>query len=152
MGLALFLVILRTMAVLRRDEAANLAVRFWSRLFGVSFIMGAVTGIPLEFQFGTNWAQFSAFAGNIIAQSLAMEGTFAFFLESAFVGLLLFGEVRFGQRVHWFAALMVCLGTWASGFFIIASNAWVQHPVGYSPRADGGVQISDYWQVLFNPW
>ncbi len=152
MGLALLLVILKTMAVLRRDEAANLAVRFWSRLFGVSFIMGVVTGIPLEFQFGTNWAQFSAFAGNIIAQSLAMEGTFAFFLESAFVGLLLFGEVRFGQTVHWLAAVMVFLGTWLSGFFIIVSNAWMQNPVGYISRPDGGVEIADIGAVLFNPW
>jgi len=152
MGLALLLVILKTMAVLRRDEAANLAVRFWSRLFGVSFIMGVVTGIPLEFQFGTNWAQFSAFAGNIIAQSLAMEGTFAFFLESAFVGLLLFGEGRFGQTVHWLAAVMVFLGTWLSGFFIIVSNAWMQNPVGYISRPDGGVEIADIGAVLFNPW
>jgi cytochrome bd ubiquinol oxidase subunit I len=77
--------------------------------------MGVVTGIPMEFQFGTNWAAFSAFAGDIIAQTLAMEGAFAFFLESAFLGIFLFGERRFGQRVHLFSALMVFLGTWASG-------------------------------------
>jgi cytochrome d ubiquinol oxidase subunit I len=82
MGLALLLVILKSLALWRHNELANQAVRFWSRLFAVTFIMGVVTGIPLEFQFGTNWAQFSAFSGNIIAQTLAMEGAFAFFLES----------------------------------------------------------------------
>jgi cytochrome d ubiquinol oxidase subunit I len=85
MGLALLLVLLKTQALWRHDEIANQGVRFWSRLFGVTFVMGVVTGIPLEFQFGTNWAQFSAFAGNVIAQSMAMAGGFAFFLESAFV-------------------------------------------------------------------
>jgi len=145
------MVILKTLAVMRRDETANQGVRFWSRIFAANFIVGVVTGIPMEFQFGTNWAQFSAFAGNVIAQTLAMEGAFAFFLESAFVGLLLFGE-RLGQRVHWFAAVMVWLGTWASGFFIIASNAWMQHPVGYTPLPNGGVAISNYWDVLSNGW
>ena len=114
--------------------------------------MGVVTGIPMEFQFGTNWAAFSAFAGDIIAQTLAMEGAFAFFLESAFLGIFLFGERRFGQRVHWFSALMVFVGTWASGYFILATNSWMQNPVGYEEVAGGGVRISDYWAVLFNPY
>src|SRR5215472_13484690 len=105
MGLALLMFILKTLALTRGDELYNQAVRFWSRIFAVSFIMGVVTGIPLEFEFGTNWARFSAETGSIIAQLLAMEGAFAFFLESAFVGLLLFGERRFGQRVHWLASL-----------------------------------------------
>jgi len=153
MGLALLILIMKTIALRRGDERYNQAVRFWSKIFAVTFILGVVTGIPMEFQFGTNWAQFSTYAGNVIAQLLAMEGAFAFFLESAFVGLLLFGEQRFGQRVHWFAAFMVWLGTWASGFFIIASNAWIQHPVGYTLLPDGsGVKISDYWAVLFNSW
>jgi cytochrome d ubiquinol oxidase subunit I len=114
--------------------------------------MGVVTGIPMEFQFGTNWARFSAETGSIIAQTLAMEGAFAFFLESAFVGLLLFGEQRFGQRVHWLSSLLVWIGTWASGFFIVATNAWMQHPVGYAQSPDGSLQITDYWSILFNPW
>lgn len=153
MGLAFLIVVMKTIAIRKNDERYNQAVRFWSKIFAVTFIFGVVTGIPMEFQFGTNWAQFSTYAGNIIAQTLAMEGAFAFFLESAFVGLLLFGEQRFGQKVHWFAAVMVWVGTWASGFFIIASNAWMQHPVGYTPLQDGsGVKISDYWAVLFNSW
>lgn len=152
MGVALLIFILKTFALRTGDAHYNRATRFVTKIFAVSFIMGVVTGIPMEFQFGTNWAEFSTYAGNIIAQLLAMEGAFAFFLESAFLGLLLFGERRFGQRVHWFAALMVFLGTWASGFFIVATNAWLQHPVGYRPREGGGVEITDYWAVLFNPW
>jgi cytochrome d ubiquinol oxidase subunit I len=152
MGLALLIVILKTLAVRRHDETYNIAARFWTRIFAVNFIVGVVTGIPMEFQFGTNWAQFSARTGSIIAQTLAMEGAFAFFLESAFLGLLLFGERRFGQTVHWLAAVMVWLGTWASGFFIIATNAWMQHPVGYTQLPDGTLEIANYWEILFNPW
>ena len=151
-GLAFLIFILKTLALRRQDELYNRAVRFWSRIFAVSFIMGVVTGIPLEFEFGTNWARFSAVTGSIIAQLLAMEGTFAFFLESAFVVLLLFGEQRFGQRVHWLASLLVWIGTWASGYFIIATDAWMQHPVGFAQNADGTLRITDYFAVVFNSW
>jgi cytochrome d ubiquinol oxidase subunit I len=152
MGLAFLIFILKTAALRRQDELYNQAARFWSRIFAVSFIMGVVTGIPLEFEFGTNWARFSAETGSIIAQLLAMEGAFAFFLESAFVGLLLFGEQRFGQRVHWAASLLVWLGTWASGYFIIATDAWMQHPVGFAQNPDGTLQITNYFAVVFNSW
>jgi cytochrome d ubiquinol oxidase subunit I len=134
------------------NELYNKSARFWAKIFAVTFVMGVVTGIPLEFQFGTNWAAFSAFTGDIIAQTLAMEGAFAFFLESAFVGLFLFGEQRFGQRLHWFASLMVFLGTWASGYFIITTNAWMQHPVGYRTLENGNIVLDDYWAVLLNRW
>ena len=106
----------------------------------------------MEFQFGTNWARFSTFAGGVIGQTLAMEGMFAFFLESAFLGLFLYGEKRLGRWGHWFAALMVFIGAWLSGYFIIATNAWMQHPVGYVTAADGTVHVSDFWALLFNPW
>jgi cytochrome bd ubiquinol oxidase subunit I len=152
MGLALLLVVLKTLYLRRGDEAYNVAARFWGKIFAITFVMGVVTGIPMEFQFGTNWAAFSAFAGDIIAQTLAMEGAFAFFLESAFLGIFLFGERRFGQRVHWFSAFMIFLGTWASGYFILATNSWMQNPVGYEEVAGGGVRISDYWAVLLNPY
>ncbi len=152
MGLALLLVVLKTLYLRRGDETYNVVARFWGKIFAITFVMGVVTGIPMEFQFGTNWAAFSAFAGDIIAQTLAMEGAFAFFLESAFLGIFLFGERRFGQRLHWFSALMVFLGTWASGYFILATNAWMQNPVGYEEVAGGGVRISDYWAVLTNPY
>lgn len=152
MGLALLIVILKTLYLLRKDERYNTGARFWARIFAITFVMGIVTGVPMEFQFGTNWARFSIFAGDIIAQTLAMEGAFAFFIESAFLGIFLFGEHVFGQKMHWFSAFMVWLGTWASGGFIIASNAWMQHPVGYTMAANGRLHISNYWAVLFNSW
>lgn len=152
MGMALLLVVLKTLYLMRKEERYNIAARFWARVFAITFIVGVVTGIPMEFQFGTNWARFSAYAGDIIAQTLAMEGAFAFFLESAFLGVFLFGEQVFGQKVHWFSALMVWLGTWASGYFIIASNAWMQHPVGYTFAPNGQLHIANYWAVLFNSW
>jgi cytochrome bd ubiquinol oxidase subunit I len=152
MGLALLIFVLKSVYVRNRDELYNVAARFWGKIFAITFVMGVVTGIPLEFQFGTNWAAFSQYAGDIIAQTLAMEGAFAFFLESAFVGLFLFGERRFGQRVHWFSSLMVFLGTWASGYFIIATNAWTQHPVGYRVLENGNIELDNYWAVLLNSW
>jgi len=151
MGLALIIVILKTMA-LRGDKHANLAVRFWLKIFGVTFVMGVVTGIPMEFQFGTNWARFSAATGGVIGQTLAMEGVFAFFLESSFLYLLLFGEQRLGPRGHWVAAVMLLVGTWLSGFFIVATNAWMQHPVGYEVTADGTFHLASIWALLGNPW
>jgi len=151
MGLALMLVILKILYLVRKDERYNTAVHFWGKIFAITFVIGVVTGIPMEFQFGTNWALFSSYAGGIIAQTLAMEGAFAFFLESAFLGLFLFGEQAFGQKWHLFATIMVWLGTWASGAFIIASNAWMQHPVGYTV-ANGRLNISNWLEVMTNSW
>ncbi len=132
MGLAPLIVVLKTLALRRNDETYNQAARFWARIFGINFVLGVVTGIPMEFQFGTNWSHFSRFAGGVIGQTLAMEGMFAFFLESAFLGLFLYGEKRLGPRGHWWSAVAVFLGSWLSGFFIIATDAWMQHPVGYT--------------------
>ena len=151
MGLALLLVVLKILYLARKDERYNNAVHFWGKIFAITFIMGVVTGIPMEFQFGTNWALFSSYAGSIIAQTLAMEGAFAFFLESAFLGIFLFGEQAFGQKWHLFSTIMVWLGTWASGAFIIASNAWMQHPVGYT-ATNGRLNISDWGAVMTNSW
>ena len=104
MGLALLIFLMKSMA-LRGDETANRAVRFWTKILGVTFAMGVVTGIPMEFQFGTNWSRFSAAAGGVIGQTLAMEGTFAFFLEAAFLYFLLYGENRHsGGSDHWAAS------------------------------------------------
>ena len=152
MGLALLVFVLKSIYMRNRNELYNKAARFWGKIFAVTFVFGVVTGIPMEFQFGTNWAAFSAATGDVIAQTLAMEGAFAFFLESAFVGLFLFGEHRFGQRLHWFSSLMVFLGTWASGYFIITTNAWMQHPVGYRVLENGNIVLDDYWAVLLNSW
>ena len=125
---------------------------FWARIFGINFVMGVVTGIPMEFQFGTNWSHFSRFAGGVIGQTLAMEGVFAFFLESAFLGLFLYGEKRLSPRAHWWSAVAVFLGSWLSGFFIIATDAWMQHPVGFVGAKDGSVQLSSFWELVLNPW
>ncbi len=152
MGLAPLIVVLKTLAIRRNDETYNRAARFWARIFGINFVMGVVTGIPMEFQFGTNWARFSAFSGGVIGQTLAMEGMFAFFLESAFLGLFLYGEKRMSQWAHWWTAMAVFLGSWLSGFFIIATDAWMQHPVGYLPTANGPVQLGSFWALMLNKW
>jgi len=137
MGLAPLIVILKTLAIRKNDETYNQAARFWAKIFGINFAIGVVTGIPMEFQFGTNWSHFSRFAGGVIGQTLAMEGVFAFFLESTFLGLFLYGEKRLSRGMHWFAAFMVFIGSWASGYFIVATDAWMQNPVGYEKVADG---------------
>ena len=152
MGLALLIFILKTAARRTGDEHYNRAARFWIRIFAIGFALGVVTGIPMEFQFGTNWASFSEFAGGVIGQTLAMEGVFSFFLESAFLGLLLFGERRLGPRGHWVVALLLLIGTWLSGFFILATNAWMQHPVGYWLGARGEALLDSLWALLGNPW
>jgi cytochrome bd ubiquinol oxidase subunit I len=152
MGLAPLIVVLKTLALRRNDETYHEAARFWARIFGINFVLGVVTGIPMEFQFGTNWSHFSRFAGGVIGQTLAMEGMFAFFLESAFLGLFLYGEKRLTPRQHWWSAVAVFLGSWLSGFFIIATDAWMQHPVGYAGAADGSMQLSSFWELVLNPW
>ena len=152
MGLAPLIVIFKTLAIRKNDERYNNAARFWAKIFAVNFLFGVITGIPMEFQFGTNWARFSQYAGGVIATALAMEGVFAFFLESSFLGLFLFGEKRFGQRIHWLAAFMVFAGSWISGYFIIVTDAWMQHPVGYHIAADGTAHLNSFWSLLLNEW
>src|SRR5258708_16369261 len=128
MGLALLILILKTLYLLRKDEFYNTSAHFWARIFAVTFIIGVVTGVPLEFEFGTNWSRFSAAAGEIISQTLAMEGAFAFFIESAFLAIFLFGERTFGPRIHWFSAFMVWLATRASCGLIRPSPPRTQRP------------------------
>jgi cytochrome bd ubiquinol oxidase subunit I len=152
MGLAPLIVILKTLAIKKNDDTYNRAAQFWAKIFGINFAIGVVTGIPMEFQFGTNWSHFSHFAGGVIGQTLAMEGCFAFFLESTFLGLFLYGEKRLSKGMHWFAAFMVFVGSWASGYFIVATNAWMQNPVGYEKAADGSLQLASFWALVLNPW
>jgi cytochrome d ubiquinol oxidase subunit I len=152
MGLALLIVLMKGMALRTGEAAWNDLARFWARVFGLTFAVGVVTGIPLEFQFGTNWARFSAATGGVIGLTLALEGLFAFFAESAFLGLLLFGEKKLGPRMHFFAALMVFFGSWLSGYFIIVTNAFMQHPVGFATDDRGSFQLTDVWGYLSNPW
>jgi len=152
MGLALLIVVLKTIALRRNDERYNQAARFWMRIFAVNFLLGVVTGIPMEFQFGTNWSQFARTTGGVIGQPLAMEGVFSFFLESAFLGLFLFGEKRISPRMHWLSAFLVFVGSWISGFFIIVTNAWMQHPVAYRVLPNGVYEVTSFWGLLTNPW
>jgi cytochrome bd ubiquinol oxidase subunit I len=151
MGLAPFLVLWKWRALAGDQECAR-AARFWARIFGLTFAVGVVTGIPMEFQFGTNWAGFSKYAGGLIGQTLAMEGMFAFLLESAFVGALVLGEKRLGPRNHFLAALAVAVGSWLSGYFILVTNAFMQHPVGHRIGADGDLILGDIAAYLLNPW
>ena len=152
MGLGLLIVVLKALAIRSKDARYAESARFWVRIFAISFAVGVVTGIPMEFQFGTNWAKFSTFAGGVIGQTLAMEGVFAFFLESAFLGLLIWGEKRLSPAGHLTSAVMVFAGSWISGYFIVATNAWMQHPVAFAVAPDGSVRLEDYWGLLLNPW
>src|SRR5437879_2193519 len=149
MGLALLILILKTIALRTANEEYHQAARFWARIFGINFAAGVVTGIPMEFQFGTNWAAFSNFAGGVVGQTLAMESIFAFFLESGFLGLFLFGEGRISPFLHWLSAVMLGLGAWLSGFFITATDAWMQHPVGYTVQ-NGQAHLTSLWTLLGN--
>ncbi|NJD18949.1 MAG: cytochrome ubiquinol oxidase subunit I [Gemmatimonadetes bacterium] len=152
MGLGLLIVILKTRALRTGDARFDEAARFWGKVFGLSFAMGVVTGIPMEFQFGTNWARFSQATGGVIGQTLAMEGTFAIIQESSFLGLFLFGQGKLSPRMHWLSAFAVFAGYWISGFFIVATNAFMQHPVGYEVQTDGTLALASFWALLLNPW
>jgi len=151
MGLALLALLFKIRAVRKDDAEANAAARFWLRVLGINFAVGVATGIPLEFQFGTNWARFSAFSGGVIGQTLAMEGVFAFFLESTFLGLVIYGEKRLGPRRHLAAVAALFAGAWISGYFIIVTNAFMQHPMGHSLEG-GKLQIADFGAFVLNPW
>jgi len=152
MGLALLIVLLKTIALRTGEEHYNRAARFWAKIFGINFALGVVTGIPMEFQFGTNWAEFSRAAGGVIGQTLAMEGIFSFFLESSFLGLFLYGEKKLGRIGHWWAGFLVFLGSWMSGYLIVATDAWMQHPTGYRLLPNGEIELASFWGLLLNPW
>ena len=152
MGLAWIIVYFKWRHLRGGEERFGNAARFWARIFGINFAVGVVTGIPMEFQFGTNWAAFSKSSGNVIGQTLAMEGLFAFFLESALIGAMVWGEKRLGPRNHFLATLGVALGSWISGYFILTTNAFMQHPAGYTMAADGSLRLGNFAGFLLNPW
>ncbi len=152
MGLALLIVAWKGLALKTGHSVYDDTARFWIKIFGLNFALGVVTGLPMEFQFGTNWARFSSYAGGVIGQTLAMEGIFAFFLESSFLALLVFGERRLGRVLHFGAALALFIGSWLSGYFIVATNAFMQHPVGHTVAADGTLQIARLAEFVLNPW
>ncbi|GGW34725.1 cytochrome ubiquinol oxidase subunit I [Arenibacter certesii] len=152
MGLSLMIVYFKWKFLRTKNEDYNHASKFWMKIFALNFAMGVVTGIPMEFQFGTNWAKFSELTGSIIGQTLAMEGMFSFFLESSFLGMFIFGEKLLGHRLHFLTGLLVFIGSWASGFLIIATHSWMQHPVGYEILENGKFVLNNFGALFSNPW
>jgi len=152
MGLSLLIVYFKWKYLRTLTEEYNFAAKFWMKIFALNFAMGVVTGIPMEFQFGTNWAKFSELTGGIIGQTLAMEGMFSFFLESSFLGLFLFGEKLLGQKLHFLTGFLVFLGSWASGYLIIATHSWMQNPVGYEILENGRFVLTNFSALFSNPW
>ncbi|MBN1653219.1 MAG: cytochrome ubiquinol oxidase subunit I [Deltaproteobacteria bacterium] len=149
-GMAWNLVWMLTRYLKTSDPVDRAVARFWIRIFALTFALGVATGITMEFQFGMNWASYSRFVGDIFGAPLAAEGILAFFLESSFLGILLFGERRVSKRVYWFSGLMVALGSTLSGFWIIVANSWQQTPAGYR-IINGRAELVDFWAALFNP-
>lgn len=152
MGLSLIIVYFKGKYLSTKNSRYNDAAKFWMKVFALNFAMGVVTGIPMEFQFGTNWAKFSELTGGIIGQTLAMEGMFSFFLESSFLGLFLFGEKLLGHRLHFITGFLVFMGSWASGFLIIATHSWMQHPVGYEILQNGKFVLNNFSALFTNIW
>lgn len=152
MGLSLMVVYFKWNYLRTNLEKYNDAAKFFMKIFAINFTMGVVTGIPMEFQFGTNWAKFSELTGSIIGQTLAMEGMFSFVLESSFLALFIFGEKLMGQRLHLLTGFLVFLGSWLSGWFILATNAWMQHPVGYEILDNGKFVLNNFSELFTNPW
>jgi cytochrome d ubiquinol oxidase subunit I len=149
-GLALLVAIAETVRHRSGDEAWDRLAVFWTKLFALTFVVGVATGIVMEFQFGTNWSAYSTFVGDIFGAPLAAEGVFAFFLESGFLGLLLFGRRRISSRLRAIAAWLVAIGSTMSGFWIIVANSWMQTPAGYEIQGDKAV-LTDFWAAVFNP-
>ena len=154
-GLALLIVILKIQQLRRNEDSDGAyarAARFWGRLFVLNFGAGVASGVPMEFQFGTNWARFSNAAGGVIGQGLMMEGSIAFFMESIFLGVFLFGEKKISTKMHAFSAAMLSLGTILSAYFITDTDAWMQHPVGYALGQNGVFRLTSLPAVLLNPF
>ena len=149
-GLASFIAVLEGMYLFKGDEIYTRVSTFWLRIFSVSFGMGVVTGIVMPFQFGTNWSRFADATANVLAPLFAYEGLTAFFLEAAFLGVLLFGRGLVPKPLYFFASLMVAFGTLLSSFWILAVNSWMQTPAGYE-IIDGRYFPADWWAIIFNP-
>jgi cytochrome d ubiquinol oxidase subunit I len=153
-GLALLMVIMEGLYLKTKNPVYEQMARFWTKVFAVNFAMGVATGIVMEFQFGTNWARFSKFVGDIFGAALAAEGIFAFFLESGFLSLLVFGWDKVSPRVHFFATIMVSLGSMFSAIWVVVANSWQQTPAGYKLVEHMGVtrcELIDFTAVIFNP-
>jgi len=153
-GLGLVLVIMEGIYLKTKNPLYLDMTKFWVKIFGLVFAIGVATGIVMEFQFGTNWSNYSRYVGDVFGSALAAEGIFAFFLESGFLAIVLFGWNKVRPGWHWFATWMVMLGSHFSAVWIVVANSWMHTPAGYhivntptGPRAE----ITDFWQVVFNP-
>jgi cytochrome d ubiquinol oxidase subunit I len=149
-GLAWILVVIEGLGWRRKDEAYVRLGKFFSKLLALTFAVGVATGIVMEFQFGTNWSTYSKFVGDIFGAPLAAEGIFAFFLESGFLGLYLFGRNKVSKKIHWFSSLMVAVGATISAFWIIVANSWQQTPAGYILN-NGRAEMTSFIEAVFNP-
>lgn len=153
-GLGLILVIMEGLFLKTGEKRFEDMTRFWIKIFALIFGIGVATGIVMEFEFGTNWATYSKYVGDIFGSALAAEGIFAFALESGFLGILLFGWNRVGPRVHFFSTIMVWLGSMFSAVWIVVANSWQQTPAGYKIVGEGmnaRAEITDFWAMVFNP-
>jgi len=153
-GLAALIVFLEGMYLKTKDKMYEELVKFWIKIFAATFAVGVATGIVMEFEFGTNWSKYSRFVGDVFGSPLAAEGVFAFFLESTFLGVLLFGWKKVSPKMHFFSALMVAIGSILSAFWILVANSWQQTPQGYHIVNNNGVlraEIVDFWAMVFNP-
>ena len=151
LGITVLLAIMETLYVRTGDETYKRMTRFWGKLFLINFVLGVVTGITLEFQFGTNWSRYSAYVGDIFGSLLAIEATVAFFLESTFVAVWAFGWNKVGKKLHCFAIWAVAAAGNLSAVWIILANGFMQNPVGYTLR-NGRAELENFWAVLTNPY
>ena len=150
-GLGALLVITEGIYVYSKNEDYLKITRFFVKLFAINFVVGVATGIVLEFQFGTNWSQYSAYVGTIFGSPLAIEGLFAFFMESIFVGVMLFGWNRLSPKAHWVSTILTAFGSALSGVWIIVANSWMQTPAGYK-IVNGKPIMTNFLHVVFNPY
>ncbi len=153
-GLGVMMVVMEAMYLKTRNKIYESMARFWTRIFALTFGLGVATGIVMEFEFGTNWANYSRFVGDVFGAPLASEGIFAFFLESGFLAVLLFGWDRIGPKTHFFSTIMVSFGSIFSALWINVANSWMQTPAGFHLVLHNGVlraQITNFWQVVLNP-
>ncbi len=153
-GLGVIIVIMETMYIITNNPLYHKMTRFWVKIFGLNFAIGVATGIVMEFEFGTNWATYSRYVGDVFGSALAAEGVFAFFLESGFLAILLFGWDKVSRTMHWISAILVCLGAHFSAIWIVVANSWMQTPAGYHIVGSGmhaRAEITDFWAMVFNP-
>ncbi len=151
LGLSLLVAIMETQYVRTGIEEYKRMAKFWGKLFVINFAIGVVTGITLEFQFGTNWSRYSKYVGDIFGSLLAIEATVAFFLESTFIGVWIFGWNRLSPKAHAACIWIVAAASNISAYWILTANSWMQHPVGYVIR-NGRAELSDFWAIVTQPY